>query len=130
MRRNNTTANLANNYATEGGILRVLQSQDEKEQKYLSELYNIYKEIESKFLTKQSREVDKAESLVLFTRNQFLRELKRTMDNDQALTLKYQMIGLAKLFNNNLNFINSEWDYVEKVLRHLNVNNYIAEEST
>ena len=48
----------------------------------------MYIDIEKRFLRKENREVDKAESLVLYTRNQFLRELKRMMDDDETLTFK------------------------------------------
>ena len=43
--------------------------QEDYYQKYLSELYNMYVDIEKKFLRKENKEVDKAESLVLYTRN-------------------------------------------------------------
>lgn len=102
--------------------------QDEIEQKYLSELYTVYTDIETKILAKQKRVLEKSESLVLYTRNQFLRELQRMMNEDEALTLKYQMIDTAKLFSHNLNFINLEWDHFLKYLEKLHVNNFIAEE--
>jgi hypothetical protein len=57
-----------------------MSMQEETEQKYLSELYTIYTVIETRYLAKQKRVVEKSESLVLYTRNQFLRELKRMMD--------------------------------------------------
>ena len=57
-----------------------MSMQDELEQKYLDELYTIYTDIETKILSKQKRVVEKSQSLVLYTRNQFLRELKRMMN--------------------------------------------------
>jgi hypothetical protein len=40
------------------------------------------------------------------------------------------MVEMAKLFSRNLNYINLEWDYVQKNLEKLDANNFIAEEPT
>ena len=61
----------------------------EKQQRYLTDLYNLYVDIERKFLRKESKEVDKAEGLVLYTRNQFIREFNRAMEMDESKTMKY-----------------------------------------
>jgi len=55
----------------------------------MTELYNIFVDIEKKFMKKECKEVDQAECLVLYTRNQFLREFRRLMDTDECLTLKF-----------------------------------------
>ena len=41
----------------------------EKRQSYLDNLYNLYLDIEKKFLKKDLKEVDRAETLVCYTRN-------------------------------------------------------------
>ena len=40
----------------------------------------------------ECKEVDRAEGLVLYTRNQFIREFQRVMEADESKTLKYQMV--------------------------------------
>ena len=44
-------------------------------ERYFNELYNLYVDIERKFLKNECKNVEKAEMLMLFTRNQFIREL-------------------------------------------------------
>ena len=58
-------------------------------ERYFNELYNVYVDIERKFLKNECKNVEKAEVLLLFTRNQFIRELQNMMDNDEGKTLKY-----------------------------------------
>ena len=55
------------------------------------------------------KQVDKAESLLFYTRNQFIREFQRVMDKDESKTLKYQMLKVSGVFNKNLNRLNCEW---------------------
>ena len=50
------------------------------------------------------------------------------MDEDEALTLKYQMVEVAKIFSHKLNTINLEWDYAGEQLNKLRINNFIADE--
>lgn len=40
-------------------------------------------------MAEESKQVDLAESLYVYIKNQFLRELKRLMCEDEAKTLKY-----------------------------------------
>lgn len=106
------------------------RQRDEKEQQYMAELYRIYTDIETKVLDKDKLQVEKAESLVLYTRNQFLRELQNIMDHDESLTLKYQLIDVFKLFHNNTSFLMKENQYVSKYLHQMLINNFVAEEPT
>lgn len=88
--------------------------------KYQSALYNLLLDVETRFLGKERKELDLAEALLIFTRNQFLRELKRTMNEDEGRTLKYQMIKMAETFTDILNRLNIEWsDYGETRLQDI-----------
>ena len=88
--------------------------------KYQSALYNLLLDVETRFLGKERKELDLAEALLIFTRNQFLRELKRTMNEDEGRTLKYQMVKMAEIFKDILNRLNIEWsDYMETRLQDI-----------
>merc|ERR1711935_1122671 len=55
---------------------------------------------------------DLAESAMIYTKNQFLRELRRIMDDDECCTLKYQVIKMAHTFKDAVNRLHIEWsDY-------------------
>ena len=80
--------------------------------KYQKALYTLYLDIETRFLGQERKEVDLAESVLIFTKNQFLRELKRTMNEDEGLTLKYQLIKMSQIFTDILHRLDLEWsDY-------------------
>ena len=71
-------------------------------------------------MKKESKIVDKSESLVLFTKNQFVRQFQKVMNDDESLTLKFQMINVATVFKNCLNRLNCEWsDFVDVKLNML-----------
>ena len=60
-------------------------------------MYTLYLDIErSNDMKHETKSVDKAESLVFYTRNQFSRELRNMFELDEAKTLKYQIITIAK----------------------------------
>ncbi len=61
---------------------------------------------------KERKELDLAESAMIYTKNQFLRELRRLMDEDECCTLKYQVIKMAHTFKDAVNRLHIEWsDY-------------------
>ena len=81
----------------------------------------MYVDIESKLMKKQSFEVDKAESVVTYTRKKFITEFKRMMETDESKTLKYQMINVSKLVNYNLIKMRNQMLHLDdKTLRDLN----------
>ena len=49
----------------------------------------MYVNIETRYMVNESRVVDEAEGLAKHTKNEFMREFRRTMDKDEARTLKY-----------------------------------------
>jgi hypothetical protein len=99
-----------------------MQSEDYKreqklKQQYLSKLYTLLMDIETRFMKPEAKQLDQAESLLYFTRNQFIREFQRVMDKDESKTLKYQMLKVAGVFNKNLNRLNCEWsNFVDRDL--------------
>lgn len=74
-----------------------------------SNLYNQLIGIEERHMQKECRQLDEAESIYVYTRNQFSRETKRLLDHDEALTFKYKMIQLAKISKDCFNRLNCEW---------------------
>ena len=53
-------------------------------------MYQLYIDIEkSKEMSSDNKEVEKSESFKVFTRNQFYRQLRNVMENDESKTLKY-----------------------------------------
>ena len=72
-----------------------LKQYKKKEKEYQKKLYDVYLEIENDKLQNLGKKVDLAESLSIYSKNQFLRELKRIMSDDEARTLKYQMKNIA-----------------------------------
>lgn len=53
-------------------------------------MYNLYLDIErSVDMRYETKSMDKAESFMLYTRNQFIRELRNTFDLNESKTLKY-----------------------------------------
>ena len=86
----------------------------EKRQSYLDNLYNLYLDIEKKFLKKDLKEVDRAETLVRYTRNQFISEFKHMMENDEAKTLKFQMLGVSGFSRKSSQRLSNEWKWVQK----------------
>lgn len=66
-------------------------------------MYSLYLDIEkSKEMSSDNREVEKSESFKLYTRNQFYRQFRSLMENDESKTLKYQMIYVGKIWDENL----------------------------
>ena len=107
----------------EAGYYNARESVDGKpslEQQYLIELYKLYVDIEQRFMKSECKHLDDAECLLLYTREQFLNEFKRTMDGDECRTLKYQLIEVSKLYKDNLNRLNVEWsDFADMRLKKL-----------
>lgn len=63
---------------------------EEKSQQYYNAMYQLYIDIEkSKEMSSDNKEVEKSESFKVFTRNQFYRQLRNVMENDESKTLKY-----------------------------------------
>jgi hypothetical protein len=84
------------------------------------ELCHLLYDIETKFLAKEGQEVDRAETQLLFIRNQFVREFKRVMETDESRQLKANMIACSKVFKGNLNRLNCEWsDFVDSRLQKI-----------
>jgi hypothetical protein len=53
-------------------------------------MYSLYLDIEkSKEMSNDTREVEKCESFKIYTKNQFYRQFRSMMENDEAKTLKY-----------------------------------------
>ena len=71
--------------------------------------FKLITDIEQRLMVPDCAAVDDAESLYLFTRNQFSRELQRMMNKDEAKTLKFQMLTLAHQAKDCLNRLNCEW---------------------
>ena len=64
-------------------------------------MYNLYLDIErSADMKYETKAVDKAESFMFYTRNQFNRELRYTFELDQSKTLKYQILGIGDKIKN------------------------------
>lgn len=61
----------------------------ELRKKYDTKHYNLLIDIERRCMKKDTRHIDKSESLLMFTKNQFVREFQRIIDKDESLTLKY-----------------------------------------
>jgi hypothetical protein len=71
--------------------------------------YRLITDIEKRLMVPDCKEVDEAEALYIYTRNQFSRELQRLMNTDEARTLRFQMLTLARLAKDCLNRLNCEW---------------------
>ena len=69
----------------------------------------MYVNIESRYMVNECKEANQAAGMALYTKNQFLREVRRQLDKDEAKTLKYQLFEISKLFEDNLNRLNCEW---------------------
>ena len=90
------------------------------EQEYLVELYKLYVRVETLYMESECKVLDDAECLLLYTREQFMNEFKRTMDGDECRTLKYQLIEVSKVYKDNLNRLNVEWsDFADMRLKKL-----------
>lgn len=50
------------------------------------------------------------------------------MEQDECLSLKYQMIDMAGIFNKNLNRMKNEWTYSTDMLNQMLINNFFDEE--
>jgi hypothetical protein len=97
------------------GAVKVLADVKTKHQRAL---YSLCLDIETRFLGKERKDLDLAEALLIYTKNQFLRELKRTMNEDEGRTLKYQMIKMAQTFEDLLGRLVVDWgDYGETRLQ-------------
>lgn len=95
----------------------------------MTALYNLFVSIEKNFMSNECREVDKAESLAIYTKNQFLREFQRLMDQDESKTLKYQMIRVATTFVERLDKLSEESKtYATKTLPKIRDKHYTQEE--
>lgn len=69
----------------------------------------MYENIEKTVIAKEAKEVEITENTLAFTKNQFLRELQRSMNDDEAQTLKNQLINVSRTHLDNLNRLNVEW---------------------
>ena len=61
----------------------------ELRKRYDTKHYDLLIDIERRCMRKDTRHIDRSESLLMFTKNQFVREFERIIDKDEALTLKY-----------------------------------------
>lgn len=52
----------------------------------------------------------------MFTRNQFVREFRRMMEEDECVTLQYQMVYVAKIFECSLKGMNNNTEEFTKML--------------
>lgn len=67
-------------------------------------MYNLYLDIErSNDMKQETKSMDKAESLVFYTKNQFNRELRNTFELDESKTLKYQIVTVGTKINKHFN---------------------------
>ena len=76
-------------------------------------------DIETRFLAKECTQVDLAEALAIYSKNQFLREFIRIICQDEARTLKYQMLSMAKMGEQCHAVLKKEWTETERFLSHV-----------
>jgi hypothetical protein len=100
-----------NSYKTTCGLTKLEEvlsnnttfNDEEKSQQYYNAMYQLYIDIEkSKEMSNDNKDVEKCESFKVYTRNQFYRQFRGIMENDESKTLKYQMIYVAGIMDENL----------------------------
>ena len=69
----------------------------------------MYVDIETTKLANESKRVDLAETLYIYSKNQFLRELKRLICDDEAKTLRYQLWSMSDMTSRSLDELSTHW---------------------
>lgn len=103
--------------------LKATKDFKKKEKEYQKKMFDVYVDIETNRLAKESQQVDLAESLQIYCKNQFLRELKKIICDDEAKTLGYQMQSAATMCTQSQRELKEEWEaaaeYIKAMDSHL-----------
>ena len=88
-------------------------------------MYLLLTSIESQLMGKDCVWVDKCESNLLFTHNQFIRNFKHLMDDVERPVLTYQMLLLAQQADVCMARLKQEWtDFIDTRVRKIHDSYY------
>ena len=101
---------LASSSPTQGKAESKVQKELRKKEKdYQKALFDMYVDIETTKLVTECKRVDLAETLYIYSKNQFLRELKRLLCDDEAKTLRYQLWSMSDMTARSLDELGTHW---------------------
>lgn len=82
-------------------------------------MFDLFVEIETTKLANDSKQVDLAEALYIYSKNQFLRELRRLTCDDEAKTLRYQLWSMSDMNARSLDELGTHWMTAIKNAEHM-----------
>lgn len=104
------------------------QTLRKKERDYQKALFDLFVEIETTKLATDSKQVDLAEALYIYSKNQFLRELRRLTCDDEAKTLRYQLWSMSDMNARSLDELGTHWTTAIKNAEHMESDLYRIEQ--
>lgn len=83
-------------------------------------LYFLLTAVETKLMDRESKQLDKQESVLMFTHNQFLRNFNHLINEVEVPVTRYQLSKVGEVFEQCLNRLNCEWsDFVDIRIRQI-----------
>lgn len=83
-------------------------------------LYFLLTTLETQLMDRESKQLDRQESVLMYTHNQFLRCFKHLINEVEMPVTRYQMSQVGEVFEQCLNRLNCEWsDFVDIRIRKI-----------